>query len=676
VGTGTPHSRSQTRLAPFARLIAERVRWIGPRLAFGSERRRAAHRPLSWPEVCEIILTAKPKTVSVDIFDTCIVRDLAGDGAIELVIDAQFKKSGEIARSEVGEAAELEMCRPVAGAAEGLKKLRDSGIQVVFVSDTDRSSKFLASLLQKFNIFVEGDELIVSCEAGATKLSGHLFSQIWPNPEPNEVWHIGNDQWADVTMAASAGLRPLWLASAELTRYEKSMVAGGTMLGAAVAGAARNARLATDYKVDPSNDFRPQLEKETIGIDVAGQSMVSFCLWVAEQCRQREVDHVAFLSRDGALPLRIARSIDSAFWDGRPLHYLHCSRLLWSLAAASAIGVDRWLQEGTSDNQAFLNTKRHEVPLATLLGRLGLVSDDLSAFPMLEQLAMDAPLPFEADSAWQELLEASVLVELVAQRSDERRKLIADYLRQESMLEGRIALVDVGWRGRLAWQVSAVLRQIVEIEPIHFHFGGIDSDETIDREIQIFRFAFDGRSRPVPPELPSPVSTVETLTASNEARVLDYRRRPDGEVELVFDSVGAGPGGDSSSARDRELLWDGAALAAAALPKRSTLESWNVDQTSLSAESVAVLSQWWNSPTKAEAMALADLQFEHDEAGTSHRSLAVPYSLKELPPGAERPARQWPQGSEAVSSAPLRAIARTRRYAMRLRSGLFNELKA
>ncbi len=642
------------------------VPWLGPRLLLRLHRRGLGFARMDWWELTRAVDRHRPRVLSLDVFDTCLIRDLATDRPIEAAV-VHRRSPDEQPEVDHAEVLEREMCRPVPGAVRALPRIRAAGTRIVFVSDTDRSSQLLTELLRTHGLLQPDDLVFASCEEGATKAGGELLEKVFGSDGPiighksgttgllrtSDIWHAGNNPWADGTMAAKAGIRPIELPEAELNRYEAAVATETTGLGAAVAGAARQVRLEIDCDARSGVLSTHQAEVQMLGADIAGQALIAFDLWVAEQCRQADVDHIAFLARDGELPLLVAQAMPADHWSGRPMSYLYCSRMIWGLASASAVGVERWLAAGTTDDQAFLEVNRHDIPFDLLLSRIGLDADELVELPAatrLRTVPLDRPLPEDAVDAWHELLFDAEVGRLILERSRHRRELLTDYLRSQGVDRGRLALVDVGWRGRLAWHISSVLRDLTDHEPIHLHFGGDKVIPEVDRTIDIRRFAFDGFTEPA--VLSGPVSCVETLTASGKPRVIDYRRDESGEVELVF-GLATGP-----EHGDRVDLWNGALRVAAALPSAKDLDSWGIGHSDLGPHVAELLRRWWDDPTPAEARALARLAFEHDEAGTAMRPLATPYSLSEvLAPSA----RQWPQGSEAITPGPLRFLVRAAR---------------
>jgi hypothetical protein len=356
------------------------------------------------------------------------------------------------------------------------------------------------------------------------------------------------------------------------------------------------------------------------------------------------LDHLSFLSRDGELLLEMARAMPADHWSGVSLSYLHCSRWSWLLAGASALGLDEWLDAGTSDPKAFIHANRHRVPLRSLLGRIGLTPADIEGHPELAALRPERPIPPAMAATWEALLADPAIGELILARSEARRHLLVDYVSRLGLPGRRVGIVDVGWRGRLAWVVSAILREVTGHEPVHLHFGGDKVLPDVDRTIDIRRFAFDGVTRSYP--LTNPVSCVETITASGSPKLIGYERHPDGSVQPVHAKEVT-----SVHHRDRDRLWAGAARTARHLPSLELLDQLGAAADPLGSEANRVLSLWWTRPVRAEVEAMRSLAFEADDDGHAIRPLITPYSPRELSPSDKQP-RQWRQGSVAVTPWP------------------------
>lgn len=641
------------------------------------DRQLGTGRRVRWEHVGPVLRAARPDLVSVDIFDTVLTRPVADEadvwwivgadlvergawsGSIEAFVDARRAAAAARPRATLeelhrhpalaehlpeGKGADAEsqieasLATPVPGAAAGLTSLRATGIPVVFLTDMHLHRGDLWEALTRHGLARAGDELVISSELGVAKSGGELFAQL--RPHGRRVVHVGNDLWSDVAMAERAGVDAIALSAAEATALESLMAATGSP-GSALAAAARSARLA----VPPAGPVGDALVET--GADVAGQSFTAFLLWVRRQCEAEGIRDVHFLARDGELPLRMARAMAPDHWEGFHLGYLeYASRRAWTVAAAAAIGLDAWMAVGNADDRSFLNTSRHVVPFASLLTRLALTPDDLGGHPELAALDPAEPLPIAHEERWQALLVDEALRERIAERAAAAYELLRAHLRDLDITDRRIALVDVGWRGQLAWMFSAVLRSMTGAEPVHLHFGGANVATALHGEVDIRRFAVDDSVAPLP--FPHMVSCVETFTASGRARASDLRRGPDGTVELVFDPA-------SSAIRNaaRERVWDSAIAVAAALPPRATMERWQLRDDTLAAQVRAVLTAFWTAPSPIHAHAVAELSYEVDDAGTVIGPVAAPYRLAELRESHPAP-RQWREGSLQLTPQPAR----------------------
>ncbi|MEZ5406631.1 MAG: hypothetical protein R2761_01315 [Acidimicrobiales bacterium] len=607
---------------------------------------------MTWQALVDEVERARPVALSVDVFDTCLVRDLVGDEAIELVIDSETALACGQNRAQVADDVERRLCRPVPGVVEALQQIRANGTTITFVSDTERSSRGLELVLRASGLLHDGDQLVVSCEAGTTKADGGLFHAGW---RVDGGWHVGNCRWADLTMATRAGIRAYLVDRAEPTRYELAMAARPGTAGPAVAGAARLARLTiVDHCPEQGDALSARLR--VLGADVAGQAFGSFLLWLAEERRTVDVNHLLFLSRDGELLSQMASVMPGDHWAGVRLGYLHCSRWSWLLAGAASYGIDEWLAVGTRDESGFVHARRHVVPLASLLGRIGLEVTDLRDHEELAQLPPDEPLPLGSASAWEKLLADSEIRATIKRRAETRHDLLVMHVAELGLTSGRVGLVDVGWRGRLAWAMSPILEEVSGSPPIHFHFGSDQALADAQAVTDIRRFTFEPGIRHA---VKNPVACVETLTASGRARVVGYDHSRDGTVRPVFDRHI-----HQVDNEDRRHLWAGALAMAALLPSRAQLDELGVDTSSLAAEATEVLRLWWNLPDTDEVEAMRGLSFEADEDGRSVRPVITPYTLSELTSNVRQP-RIWQQGS-ATASAPGIGIAT--RLGRRMRS--------
>ncbi|MEM7337769.1 MAG: hypothetical protein AAF467_03915 [Actinomycetota bacterium] len=627
--------------------MAKRAPSVRSRGAFHLRRAGVGRASVTWSSFADRVVRERPDHVSVDVFDTCVIRDLLGPEPIENLADRRAGARQGPKRSATAELLESELCRPVPGAADALHRIRHAGVPVTFVSDTERSSASLRALLHSHGLLTDLDALVSSHEWGSTKAAGTLLPAVWASELDRgaTIWHLGDNLWSDAVMADEAGLVGFHLPSAAPTRYEEAMAADSRSAGPAVAAAARRARLEIEAEASDGDAEGHARELRVLGAEIGGQVLGSFLLWIAETARREGLSHLLFLARDGELPLKMAVAMPTDHWGDIPLTYMHCSRRSWAIAGAAAYDLADWLHAGTATDTAFINVNRHSVPFSSLLGRIGLTPADVTAHQSLAELAPNEPLPHTLQPEWEALLADTAIGDVIRARATSRKDLITDYLRGLDIRPGRVGIVDVGWRGRLAWKISPIVAEVTGEEPLHLHFGGANVLPDVDEAIDIARFAFDGHepSRHVS----SPVVCIETLTASGKARVDHYERQADGSVVPAFTGRVAAVDHDN-----RHHLWDGALAVAALIPSRARLAELGCDDSSLRPGTVGLLARWWNDPDRQEALTMADLSFEADDNGHLVSRLVVPYTLRELWSGRTA-ARQWRLGSAVISARPL-----------------------
>ncbi len=609
---------------------------------------------VSWTEFAERVERQRPDAVTVDVFETCVVRDLAGDRAVEEVATRWATRATvdgtDPGPNRVEAVAELEfdLCRPVPGAMESLDRVRAVVGPVVFISDTDRSSTLLTEMLERHGLFRAGDRLVASGEAMVTKSHGGLYDLIWTT-RPETVWHLGNSNWSDGVMAAAHGYQPFDLQAGNLSRYEAALCHDPSGMGPVLAGAARSARLQVEGEFEQGKLDERTFGLNRLGAQVAGPVMVSFALWIADQVREHGIDHLGFLARDGELPQLICERVPNPVLQRTDRSYVHLNRLAVTLATAPATGIDAWIEEGTHDQSDFLRARMYAISFGGLLQRIGFeptdVTDVLGGSCPLARHNPDEPLSESQTEDWLMLLANQSAKELVLARAEERRSLIVDYLDQLGLLSSaQPAFVDVGWRGRIARLIDTALLEHFANPPIHLHFGGDKVPPEVDDRVRIHRFAFPGTARIEP--FDDPPSPVETITASGNPRVVDYERAPSGIIEPIFQ-----PESTDVGRADRAELWRGAIAMAERLPDASRTSSWGLHHGPLDAEAREVLRLWWYEPDPDEVAAMRSFAFEGDEAGAQICAVATPYALGDIV-GRNRVRRQWRQGSRAISPLP------------------------
>lgn len=222
--------------------------------------------------------------------------------------------SGQLIDAELE--VESEMLAANSQIVAEIEARRAQGWQILFLSDMYLPSQFLQSVLSREGAFQTGDMLTVSCEAGATKAAGDLYDQIRAQLHPTEWEHWGDHPHSDVRMARRHGVKPHRVDQAYTPVEHKLM------------GMCRNHQDAWQYSVLAgfSRYARLSLGDDAfvrLGADYLAAAYIPFVKFIIDRCRQLDVRHLYFLSRDGYILQQIAEVLPH---DGISLHYLFVSR--------------------------------------------------------------------------------------------------------------------------------------------------------------------------------------------------------------------------------------------------------------------------------------------------------------------------------------------------------------
>ncbi len=192
-------------------------------------------------------------------------------------------------------------------AADALTYARAMGKRVIAISDTYMSQEQVAPLLAAAGITESFDAMYLSGECGARKDRGDLWTYVRARENvPVHSWlHIGDNEHSDVQRASDLGItvfhmmNPSTLARARglqeaLPYVHDSNWHNDLVLGPMVRHIGRSPFL-------PMSNFHP-LALTTpfeVGFVVFGPIAFGFTSWLTRQLRERNIERVFFLAREG-----------------------------------------------------------------------------------------------------------------------------------------------------------------------------------------------------------------------------------------------------------------------------------------------------------------------------------------------------------------------------------------
>jgi len=592
----------------------------------------------------------KPKyrLLSLDIFDTCLIRDFVCQEsmwravgnrlvgalpAVENSADFVYRRSKAEDRARASATAEdtslaqvyeqlatdygwstherdlalrveeeVEMAMlQVNPALRGLLE-RTSGASVCYLSDTPHRGDFLRRCLDAQGL--PSGTVLTSADLGLRKVTGSLFREAAKrfDVKRTEFIHVGNDYEADGVGSAIASVAFGPLTAANPNRYELALdsatTRGAGLLGPCLAGAGRA------FRLERADEQPEGLLSVVTG--VAGPFVVAAAAWALLTAEADQLPVLYFAARDGEILLAVARTLQDKLGMGAAVRcrYLHGSRRAWflpALAVHAGNGFAPALRE--------VLARSNQATLRGLLSQLDLTGDEqlVKLSDVASGWSLDTQLGDHRQEIIDLLVEAETFRSLAAERAQDAYKATVEYLRQEHLFEfGRVGLVDIGWRGLAAGSLTTVAAE--QGTDVRCYFaGGLGGSGSEFAPEGSRTFLVDTRETGADVE-PGVVHFLETFCAGTEPSTVGYEISG-GRCGPRFDGAGNDPALKWGLAQYQKLIGDYANAVAGLAAK----VGWQPDLGELTALRRALLANLlalWQNPTLDEAEQWGDFPYD------------------------------------------------------------------
>jgi predicted HAD superfamily hydrolase len=395
----------------------------------------------------------------------------------------------------------------------------------LIVSDTYLPRCALSSILAHWAPGVQPTWRI-SSEVGIRKAEGGLWDHVVSESLPIE-WHIGDNEVSDVREPRRRGIKGDRFVGAQLNRFEKALY-DGTVVGSLAAGSARAARLASEELGERCADTM----LSAVLASAVAPALTSFVDWVLERCMEERITRALFLARDGQLLHRIAQRRILA--RGLPVEavYVYGSRHALHLAGYTDVeAAESWLLENTPTLTLRDLAARADVE-PSLVGTLGRERGLIS---------LDANLSLHQRRQLPPLIRDSRFVDAFRERSSPRWAAARSYYEVDGLAGHRhVALVDVGWTGRM----QASLRQILAkgsnagIRVSGFYFCLSRKVRTSDLD-QLHGYSHDPDDASGPNRFDGFRAMVEAFLEADHGKTLGFELTERGAIATLADSPGS-----------------------------------------------------------------------------------------------------------------------------------------
>ena len=272
--------------------------------------------------------------------------------------------------------------------------------------------------------------------------------------------HVGDNPVSDVRVPRRLGIRARLSTASRLAPREARLarpLPGFDPAASLLAGAARTVRCATGPQPDALCD---------LAADVAAPVFLAFTAWVLTEAARAGIERLHFVSRDGQILYRLARTLRRVWPELPEPHYIHGSRQAWFLPA-----VGRCTREALDWLFVPGHCRRPEV----LLAKLGLTPSDLPD-PGPAGAARGAfwsrELPPGREGDFWDLLERPANARCVEAKARQARELAARYFADRTKGLSAFAVVDLGWTLKTQAALETVFRESgLDVPLCGYYFG-------------------------------------------------------------------------------------------------------------------------------------------------------------------------------------------------------------
>jgi FMN phosphatase YigB (HAD superfamily) len=373
------------------------------------------------------------------------------------------------------------------------------------------------------------DELIVSSDHGLNKTNGGLFSIVCNKLDalPRSILHVGDDPYADLEGARSAGCRSLHFSAGKEWEEQQKIEQRFNLTLPRGQSTARNlAALMNPYHESPERFFFQ------LGATIWGPLLRGFAAWMAASCRNNQIDLVLSVTREG--------------------HLFHEALSRHIRFEGEALTSDVF--EGSRRSTFFASIPENELleaiqvvftftrfSVRSFLSTLG-----LSALEPRFAAYLDLPMPDTlaksvGDRSLARLFLDSVQenIEPVKEHLLHSKQLLRRFLEAKVSSSTRFAYCDFGGGGSFARHMNQAVPALKSTLNFLFFAHGGAVRQLADLPIDSF-IPYDQLTLSAIEHLKRSREICEIPLTGTSGSIMEYQLRDDGEIVAVADVVEAG----------------------------------------------------------------------------------------------------------------------------------------
>lgn len=339
---------------------------------------------------------------------------------------------------------ERELLYPHPRTLEAVTAARRNGLRTAILSDTYFTVEEVMSLLRAASIPVDlFDHILTSSQERVSKRDGGLFMRLlerWPDMRPEQILHLGDHRHADVVMAMRSGLAAEWHDTGDGDIREHLRLES-LRHGTPSPELASLRRLSCSLAGTIGEEERWWYG---LGASVLGPVFAAFADWVVEECGRDRIRVVRPLMREGALFAEMIASAATRAGVRLDVRPLFASRASTRLAGLRTF----------DDAEIRLLLQRQTLTVQEALASIGLNAQEATEAVRAAGGVRLADAPRTAcvdgqtvEDALIEYLSQPHVRAAVEHHAGATRALVRQYIQQECGSAADVAIVDLGFRG-------------------------------------------------------------------------------------------------------------------------------------------------------------------------------------------------------------------------------------
>jgi predicted HAD superfamily hydrolase len=390
-----------------------------------------------------------------------------------------------------------------------------AGKIVIIVSDTYFPEDFIVDVLSQSG-YGDASKVYASSTCGKTKSEGSLYNLVLKDLRcaPGRLLHIGDNQYSDITMALSKGVRTLFVSTPKYRlrwRHGVGDMPSGNLVVSSMLCQVSN---------EPEQAAaRGDLESVLAHTATQNLSLLyfGFSTWLLQQLRNGGYERVYFAARDGLIMKRFFDLVAAAAGFEIDSRYLYVSR--------AALYPSLIFTDPETARQLFCH-HWDRLTIGDALRRISLTFEDCTDLLAKYGLA-DQTLPLDRSMVSRFSAFLDDVWPILEHNNEKYHRLVVEYLRQEMVLtEERAAFVDIGWHGSLQNSVLKLLNHLGLAKDLGgFYLGTFEKPAGAASDFMAKGFLVDnGEPQEILALVRSGPSVLELFHSAGHGCVLGYER--------------------------------------------------------------------------------------------------------------------------------------------------------